>query len=70
MQDDKTIEMTVKLNKSMEKIATDKIRRQVIGATAVNDYYDHFKIISRVKEENQLNMQEPSAFTALLTKSI
>ncbi len=44
--------MSKVLNKSSEKLPTDKLKREVIGEMAVKDYNEHYKKLKRVQEEN------------------
>jgi len=43
------------LNTSFDRIPYDKNPKPIIGDTAVVDYYEHYKNIIKIKEENQIH---------------
>ena len=45
----------------------DRKRQEVLGHSAVMDYYKHYKSLEKIKQQNQIYSIEDSLFTSMLS---
>lgn len=59
-------DLDFKLDESRENIPRDRRIQNFVGEKAVNDYYQHYKSLDKVRQQNKVFNVEESTYTTML----